>query len=55
MLERVEIVEVILDMRTFGNREAEVAENLDNLFPNLAHRMNVPCACGRWQCHVDFF
>ena len=35
-VERVEIVEVVLDMRAFGHRETEIAENLHHLFPHLA-------------------
>ena len=35
-----EIVEVVLDMRTLGDREAEIAPDLHDLLPHLAHRMD---------------
>ena len=35
-----EIVEVVLDMRAFGDREAEIAPDLHDLLPDLAHRMD---------------
>ena len=39
-VQRIEIVEVVLDVRAFGHGEAEVAENLHHLFPHLGDGMN---------------
>src|SRR4051794_38902841 len=39
-IERSEIVEIILDVRTFGDREAEIAPDLHDFFPDLTNRMD---------------
>ncbi len=39
-IERSEIMEVILDVRTFGNRKAHVAENRYELFHRLSYRVD---------------
>jgi hypothetical protein len=39
-VQRVEIVEVVLDMRSLGHGEAEIAEDLDHFLPDLRHRMH---------------
>jgi len=39
-VERSEVVPLILDFRTFGDREAEVREDLGKLVHHLAHRVD---------------
>ena len=39
-VERSEVVEVVLDMRPFGDREAEIAPDLHDLLPDLADGMD---------------
>ena len=57
-IQRGEIVVVRLDIRSFGDREAEIAEDRRDLVDDLADRMDA-AALGRRladrQRHVDFF
>ena len=41
-VERLEIVPVVLDVRPFGDGEAHVGEDRDDLVGDLAHRMDAP-------------
>ena len=52
----IEIVKVILDMRTFGHAEAEIAENLQHFFPDLRNGMDGALRLrAHRQCHIQFF
>ena len=41
-VERAEVVEVVLDVRALGDREAHLAEDRDDLLGDLADRVNAP-------------
>ena len=49
-VERGEIVEVGLDVRTFGDREAHIGEDLGDLVGDLADRMDA-ALCERTEAH----
>ena len=53
-VERGEIVEILFDMRAFGDGEAHLAEDRDQLVDGLADRMDAAVAVGfHRQRHVD--
>src|ERR1700744_4798848 len=55
-IEGGEVLEVVLDIRTFGDAETHLAENGDDLIDSLADRVQATFALGAWrQRQVDRF
>ncbi len=55
-VQRVEIIPVILDLRTLGHLEPHIGENGGYFLGHLGHRMNGALGTGaRWQGHIQPF